>query len=169
MEGKSGFFVLIGIVAFLSLSLALLAGYVFFIQDKNPELPAESPGIEQIVVPKEDEIIRELLFAEKLPFNLKNDDSQKTPVIVVSVEVWYYKKVKGIKETSLKVTGNKSKLQEIVGTYFQGLSISDVIGADAKEKARNELTKKMNEFLLSNEKEKNDIVYSVVFDHWFYQ
>jgi hypothetical protein len=41
--------------------------------------------------------------------------------------------------------------------------------SDAKEKAREELTKRMNQRLLANEKAKDDIVYTIVFDQWFYQ
>ena len=40
---------------------------------------------------------------------------------------------------------------------------------DSKEKAREELTKRMNEYLLSNEKAKDDIIFTIVFDNWFYQ
>ncbi len=169
MEGKSSFFVLVGIVAFLSLSLALLAVYVFFVQDRSPEA-AQGQQNTQIVVPNDDELVREKLFDEKTLFNLKNDDeSNKTPVIVVSIEVWYYGKVNGIKDTTLKFVANKSRLQEIVGTYFQGLKIQDVSDASAKENVRNDLVRLMNDALLENEKGKNNIIYTVVFDQWFYQ
>ena len=60
-------------------------------------------------------------------------------------------------------------LQEIVGTYFQSLTLKDVMKDDAKAKARTELTKRMNECLLSNEKARDDIVHTIVFDQWFYQ
>ncbi|NLD45615.1 MAG: flagellar basal body-associated FliL family protein [Clostridiaceae bacterium] len=167
MGGKSSFFVLIGIVAFLSLSLALLAGYVFLVQDRDPNNTKSIT--ETVKVPKDDEIVKSLLFEDKLPFNLKSNNPDKISVIVVSVEVWYYKKAEGIKDSTLKVEGNKSKLQEIVGTYFQELSIEQVMTPSAKEDARKELTKRMNEFLTSNEWSKRDIVYTVVFDQWFYQ
>lgn len=166
MGGKSSFFVLIGIVAFLSLSLALLATYVL-LQDRNPSNYVNAAQTEK--VPKDDELVKLRLFEEKSPFNLKSDDPQKSPILVVSLEVWYYKKVKGIKDSTVKVEGNKSKLQELVGTYFQELSIEQVIVPEAKENARKELTKRMNDFLTSNEYTKQDIVYTVVFDQWFYQ
>jgi len=40
--------------------------------------------------------------------------------------------------------------------------------SDAKEKARADLTKMMNEQLLANENINSDIIYTVVFDQWFY-
>ncbi|MFZ5987432.1 MAG: flagellar basal body-associated FliL family protein [Bacillota bacterium] len=171
MEGKSGFFILVGIVAFLSLALAMLAGYVFFVQGDSPKpVTAEDPQKKEIKIPKDDELVKEKLFSEKLPFNLKSNNSEKISVIVVSVEISYYKKVKGIKDPVAKIAAHKSKLQEIVGTYFQGLTLEDVMDEkNAKEKARTELTKKMNDYLLANEKEKQPVVYTVVFDQWFYQ
>lgn len=170
MEGKSGFFILIGIVAFLSLTLAMLAGYVFFVQGGSPKPKTEQdPQKNEIKVPKDDELVKQKLFEEKMPFNLKSDDSEKISVIVISMEMSYFKKVKDIKDTSAKLEANKSKLQEIAGTYFQSLTLNEVMTVDAKEKARAELTKRMNECLLSNEKAKTDIIYTIVFDQWFYQ
>ncbi|TYQ13167.1 UNVERIFIED_CONTAM: flagellar basal body-associated protein FliL [Acetivibrio alkalicellulosi] len=169
MAGKSGFFVLIGVVAFLSLTLALLAGYVFFVQggSSKPVDAKDSNNIE-INIPSESELIRERLFDERSPFNLKSTDGNIS-VIVVSIEISYHKKVKGIRDTTLKIESNKSKLQEMVGTYFQSLTIDEVKSVEAKEKARTELTKAMNEYLLMNEERKNDIIYTITFDQWFYQ
>jgi len=90
-------------------------------------------------------------------------------VIVVNVELSYFAKVKGISDTTAKIESNKSKLQEIVGTYFQSLTLEEVMKSDAKEKARADLTKMMNEQLLANENINSDIIYTVVFDQWFYQ
>lgn len=169
LENRGGFFVLIGIVAFLSLTIALLAGYVFFGQTSNP-VDAKNSQNQTVRIPLEKELIKEGLFEEKTAFNLKKtDDSQKTYVIVVSAEISYYKKVKGIKDTTVKIEANKSKLQEIVGTYFQNSSINEVADANFKEKAREELIVLMNEELLKNENIKSDIIYTVVFDQWFYQ
>jgi len=98
------------------------------------------------------------LFDEKTPFNLKSADSKKISVIVVNVELSYFAKVKGISDTTAKIESNKSKLQEIVGTYFQSLTLEEV-----------DLTKMMNEQLLANENINSDIIYTVVFDQWFYQ
>jgi len=49
------------------------------------------------------------------------------------------------------------------------LTLEEVMKSDAKEKARADLTKMMNEQLLANENINSDIIYTVVFDQWFYQ
>ncbi|OPZ91977.1 MAG: flagellar basal body-associated protein FliL [Firmicutes bacterium ADurb.Bin419] len=167
MEGKrSGFFILIGIVAFLSLALALLAGYVFFLQGNN----SNEEQKKQIIVPKDGELLSEKMFEEKTAFNLRTEGKDnEIHVILVNVELNYFAKFKGIKDTTVKIQSNKSKLIELVGTYFQGLTIDEVKKADSKEKARAELKKKMNELLLQNEEKDGELVYSVVFEYWFYQ
>lgn len=168
MESKGSFFVLIGIVAFLSLTIALLAGYVLFGQSSNP-VDAKDLENQHIRIPLEKELINENLFEERTAFNLKKEGSEKTYVIVISAEISYYKKAKGIKDTTVKIKANKSKLQEIVGTYFQNSSIDEVSDAAFKEKSREELKLLMNEHLLMNENTKSDIIYTIVFDQWFYQ
>jgi len=167
LEGKrSGFFILIGIVAFLSLALALLAGYVFFVQGNH----LDGGQKKQIVVPKDEELLSEKMFEENTAFNLKTEGKDnEIHVILVNVELKYFAKFQGIKDTTVKIQSNKSKLIELVGTYFQGLTIDDVKKADSKEKARAELKKRMNELLLQNEEKDGELVYSVVFEYWFYQ
>ncbi|MDQ2085886.1 flagellar basal body-associated FliL family protein [Herbivorax sp. ANBcel31] len=168
MESKSSFFILIGVIAFLSLTIALLTGYILLGGSPDP-VDAEDPEDEIIIVPREDELIRRMLFEEKTPFNLKSEDSERQSVIVVSMEISYYEDVDGIRDTTEKVEANISKLQEIVGTYFQNLTIDEVVDVDAKETARNKLTALMNEHLLRNEETNDDIIYTIVFDQWFYQ
>jgi len=166
LEGKSGYFILIGIVAFLSLSLAVLI-IILFLQGGFVNSASDNPKI--VESPSDDELVKLKLFEEKTPFNLKNENSGKNPIIVISAEISYFKEVRDIQDTTAKIEANKSMLQEIVGTYFQSLTLKDVMKDDAKEKARAELKKRMNERLLSNEKARDDIVYTIVFDQWFYQ
>jgi flagellar basal body-associated protein FliL len=168
LENKSSFFILISIVAILSLTVVLLAGYVFVVQGSNP-VNAKNSQNQNVKIPSEKELIKEKLFEEKTAFNLKSEETEKVSVIVVSVELSYYKKVKGIKNTTSKIEANKSKLQEIVGTYFQNLTIDEVSDVEFKEKAREELTVLMNEHLLMNENSKENIIYTIVFEQWFYQ
>ena len=169
MEGKkSGFFILISVVAFLSLTLVLLASYIFFVGGNVGIGQAASK--KEVVVPKEKELALEQMFASNTAFNLKTTKEDKEiHVILVNVQVQYFVKFDGIKDTTLKIQNNKSKLSEIVGTYFQNLSIDDVKNPDAKEKARAELKKMMNDHLMQNEKKDGDLVYSIIFDYWFYQ
>ncbi len=169
MEGKSsGFFVLIGVVAFLSLALVLLAGYVFFVQGNNQNPDKEDK--KEITVPKDKDLLSEKMFTENTAFNLVTEGKDnKIHVILVNVELQYFAKFEGIKDTTLKVQSNKSKLIELIGTYFQGLTIDDVKKADSKEKARAELKVKMNELLLQNEEKSGELIYNVIFEYWFYQ
>jgi flagellar basal body-associated protein FliL len=166
LEGKSGYFILIGIVAFLSLSLTVLI-IMLFLQGGLANSASENPKI--VEFPSDDELVKLKLFEEKTPFNLNTDNSGKNPIIVISAEISYFKEVRDIEDTTAKIEVNKSMLQEIVGTYFQSLTLKDVMKDDAKAKARTELTKRMNECLLSNEKARDDIVHTIVFDQWFYQ
>ncbi|NLP13938.1 MAG: flagellar basal body-associated FliL family protein [Clostridium sp.] len=166
MEAKGGYFILIGIVAFLSLSLAVLI-IILFLQGGSVNSASDNPKV--VVLPSDDELVKLKLFEEKTPFNLKNEDSGKNSIIVISAEISYFKKVRDVEDTTAKIEANKSMLQELVGTYFQSLTLKDVMKSDAKEKAREELTKRMNQRLLANEKAKDDIVYTIVFDQWFYQ
>lgn len=170
MEGKkSGFFILIGIVAFLSLALVLLAGYVFFIGGNVGIGQAAEPK-KEITVPKDSELALEQMFTSNTAFNLQTTKNDRDiHVILVNLQIQYFIKFDGIKDTTLKIQSNKSKLSEIVGTYFQNLSIDDVKNSDAKEKARAELKKMMNDYLMQNEKKDGDLVYSIIFDYWFYQ
>lgn len=168
MDSKSSSFViLICVVAFLSLALALLSGYIFFAGGSSTGKAAER---KQITVPKDSELTLERMFDSNTAFNLKTTDKDKTiHVILVNVQIQYFVKFDGIKDTTAKIQANKSKLSEIVGTYFQSLTLDDVRKPEAKEKARADLKKMMNEHLMQNEEKDGDLVYSVIFDYWFYQ
>ena len=130
LENKSGFFILISIVAFLSITIALLTGYIL-LQDSNP-VSAKDPQNQNVRIPLEKELLKEKLFEEKTAFNLKSEEAEKVSVIV-EVELSYYKKVKGIKTPQIKLKQIKVN-QEIVGTYFQRLTIDDVADVEFKEK-----------------------------------
>jgi hypothetical protein len=104
LEGKSSFFVLLFIVAFLSLALAILAGYVFFFSGSGNKTEVVSVQTE---VPDDEDLASMILFDGKKIFNLKKesdagDASKAVPVIQVNVELKYFKKVKGIKNIQEK-------------------------------------------------------------------
>lgn len=164
---SSSFIILICVVAFLSLALALLSGYVLFMGGSSTGQAAET---KKVTVPKDSELALEQMFESNTAFNLKTTEKDKNiHVILVNLQVQYYVKFNGIKDTTLKIQTNKSKLSEIVGTYFQSLTIDDVKKPEAKEKAREELKKLMNEHLMQNEERNGELVYSIIFDYWFYQ
>ena len=123
-----------------------------------------------ITVPKDSELAVEQIFSSNTAFNLKTTNNDKNiHVILVSAQIQYFAKFEGIKDTTAKIQANKGKLAEMVGTYFQNLTIDDVKKPEAKEKARSDLKKMMNEYLLQNEEANGELVYSIIFDYWFYQ
>lgn len=166
MEGKGSFFILLFIVAFLSLTLAVLAGYVFFVGG-SPKTGVEATKQEATKMPAETELGRKKIFEKQL-FNLKKSDSKEVAVIKVSAEIVFLKG-KDIKKTEAKIETYESEIKEILGTYFLNKTVDEVKQPEAKEKAKKELLKKINEIMTASEKEKNDIVYSIIFDEWFYQ
>jgi flagellar basal body-associated protein FliL len=49
------------------------------------------------------------------------------------------------------------------------MTLEEVAKTEAKDKAKKELTKQINELLLASERIKTDIVYTLAFDEWFFQ
>ncbi len=173
MEGKGSFFVLLFIVAFLSLTLAILAGYVFFFSGNDQKAEAETVHSEE-KIPKDEDLSKMPLFEGKKIYNLKNTSvegstGKSLPVIQVSVELKYFIKVKGIKNVEEKIIAHQGAIKELVGNYFLNMTLDEVSQITAKEKAKKELTKQINELLMSSEKDKKDIIYTVIFDEWFFQ
>lgn len=171
MEGKSSFFVLLFIVAFLSLALAILAGYVVFFSGNEKKTEVITVRTE---VPSEDDLESMLLFEGKKIFNLKpssvsGEATKSIPVIQVSVELKYFKKVKGIKNVPEKIIPHLKEINELVGNYFLNATLEEVSQGTAKEKAKKELAKQINDLLKAAGNGKNDIIYTVIFEEWFFQ
>lgn len=169
MEGKSSYFILLVIVAFLSISLAFLAIGYFFFDNKG------SAGEKEVVlvtekVPTDEELANKVIF-EKSNFNLKKTDPKQIGVIVLSASMKHYKEVEGMKAEAItaKIDFYNKEINSAIGTYFQGLTLEEVSKSDAKEKASEDLKKKINEILMNNDKKASPLVYSIVFDYWFYQ
>lgn len=174
MEGKANIItvVLLIIIAFLTLTLAALAGYVFIgANSSKNENPLAETQTQSIKIPNDDELALMMLYGEDPALlNLKSDDvsSSTPPVIKVSIEIEYFKKVKGIKVEE-KLATYHSRIKELVSTYFQNMTLDEAKDPETKEKASRELTQKINELLNSNEKNgKKVIIYDIVFDEWFY-
>jgi flagellar basal body-associated protein FliL len=172
LESKGTFFILIIVVAILTLTLAALAGYLFLVQGA-PQAKSEVQAAvaETAVVPKEIDLATLELFDSKKYFNLKNNDPTKIAVIQVSVSLQYFKAIKEDKKLIVeeKVAAYQPEIKELVGTYFLNVSIDDVKMPDAKEKAKKELKKQINDLLNNGEKNKYEYVYKVIFDEWLYQ
>jgi flagellar basal body-associated protein FliL len=167
LESKGSLFILLIIISILTLTLAVMAGYLFFVADTQQTNIVVEENSSESKRPADEEISKVQLFDDDTFFNLKSDG--RISVLQISAELSYFKKVKGIKNTDEKINFNMNKIKEIIGTYFQGKTFEEITNPEAKEKANKELTKEINEFLLSNEGTNYDIVYEIVFDKWFFQ
>ena len=173
MEGKGTFFILIFIVAILTLTLAVLAGYLFFIggapDDENPDSQEEV-----VKVPEPDELGYYNMFEEKKFFNLRSsEETEQSHIILVNIELIYYLEVLDERKDTIvveeRINAYDSQIKELVGTYFQQMTIEEAKKVETKKKSKEELKKLINELLASGKKPKSDIIYDVVFKEWFYQ
>lgn len=165
MEGKNRFsIILLVIIAALAVALA---GLTIVVLTRGSDAKTTVKTV-QTTRPADSEIIVKKIFDKKL-LNLKMGDDKKLSVIQISAEIIHYNKVTGIKDINAKLTTYDGEIKELIGTYFQNLTIEEVKKPETKEKAKKDLTKQINELLNANEKAKNDFVYTLNFDEWFYQ
>jgi flagellar basal body-associated protein FliL len=169
LEGKGSFFILLFIVAFLSLTLAVLAGYVFFVGGGSQKAPtAASQSVTTKKIP-ETEIYSQTLLDKKY-FNLKSTDSAKLSVLEVSMKVSIYKGKLADTAAAKILDPYIPELKDYVSTYFSDISIEDARDQkDTKEKAKKDLLAKFNEIVPPDSKTKQKIVLSITFDDWFTQ
>jgi flagellar basal body-associated protein FliL len=168
LEGKSNFTILLIIVAVLTLTLAILAGYLFIVSGSPQDNSEVSKNTTAEYIPEDAELAKKPLFEEKKLFNLKTENN-KISVIQVNAVIRYFKKVKGIKNVDEKLTFCDEQIKETVSTYFQSLTIEQVRDPECKKQAKLDLKKQLNDLLNLNEGNKSDIIYDVIFDEWFYQ
>jgi len=163
------------IVALLTLTLAVLAGYLFFVAGSpKPASSVEAAAVPPktvSAVPTDEELEKKTLFEGKKFFNLKNDNDQKIAVIQINMELVYFKKIKEIKDVKKKIDANDGEIKEIVSTYFQDMTLEEARKVETREKAKADIKKQINDLLKTSEKMKieGDIVYAVNFIEWFYQ
>ncbi len=173
MEGKSSFFILLFIVAFLSLTLAVLAGYVFFVGG-SPKAATETVKQEDAKKPAESDLVTVQLFDGKKYLNLKSTDDKKLSVIQIGISIKYIKPKsdkKAHEEKGDPVLGPyMDELKESVIAYFGNMTAEEAKNqGEAMEKAKKDLVKRFNEIVPADEKEKQSVVYTVVFYDWFTQ
>lgn len=169
MEGKGSYFILLIIVAFLSITLAFLAiGY--FVFDNHGSTEKEVIVVNEPKIPDDKDLVSKIIF-EKTNFNLKKTDEKQIAVIVLSTSMKHIKEIEGMtpEEVTAKIDFYSSEIKSAIGTYFQGLTLDDVRNTGWKEKASSELKDKINEILMNNDKKASPLVYSIVFDYSFYQ
>ncbi|RCX15521.1 flagellar basal body-associated protein FliL [Anaerobacterium chartisolvens] len=170
MEGKGSLFniILLIIIAFLTLTLAALAGYVV-LGGGSKDSGAVASNIDTSI-PSDDDLDMFSLYEGKTYLNLKATDDKTVPVIQIGLQLKHYKKTpKGssIKDPLAKIELYQNEIKQIAGTYFMGLTSQDVRDSDAKKKAAEDLKNSINDLLNKNEQNKYPIVYDIIFSEWF--
>lgn len=174
MESKSTFFVLIIIVAVLTLALAAMAGYLFLVQGPSHTGNGNDSAAVASVKPEytEAELATKALFESKKYFNLKNAEGSKTIAIIqTGVNITYPKVIKGVKSVDEKFKLYEPEMKQLIIKYFLGVTLDDIKKPDAMDIASKTLVKQMNELLNSGETEKQPktFIVKVVFDEWVFQ
>ena len=167
MEGKGSFLILLVIVAFLSLTLAVLAGYVFFVGGSH----ATSEAVQKNTTRPDDKDLGSKVIFDKENFNLKNVDANKISMIQVGIEIKYNLKIKYSDKTTAddKLTAYEGDIEEIIGKYFRNMTLDDAAKPETMDKAKEDLKNAFNDVLTANEKDKSPIVFDVIFNKWLYQ
>lgn len=171
MESKGTFFILIIVVAVLTLTLAALAGYLFLVQGTDGGKAADNQGTVVKEVPKEEDLSTKELYDGKKYFNLKSEDPERTAIIQVDIAFKYFNEIKDDKKIKVaeKVDFYLWDIKELVSTYFMNVTMEDVKLPDAREKAKEELKKQINDLLNEGSKVKHEYVYKVIIGEWLYQ
>ena len=182
MERKSSFFVFLIIIAILTLVIAALVSFIMLvgINAATAEGGAAVGGATDVYAfagepPDEASLATEVLFESGKPINLMSDNVSKPSYALVEMSVKYFIKIDGIKDVQAKILLNKANLQEIVTTYFMAMSVDEFSRFETKARAKEDLKRELNDFLLTTiagEKDRrraNVIIYDVVFSAWNYQ
>lgn len=101
LSNKGGFIALLVIIIILTVSVAMLAGYILVF--RGAPTKNEMVNNNEVIRPSDDELEHKKLFDENQFFALKTSNGMKTSsVIRVGIDLVYYKKVKGIKNCGEK-------------------------------------------------------------------
>lgn len=170
MGSKGNFFILLVIIAVLALALSALVGYLFFMSGSGNSINSDGSA-NTIKVPTDSELSQINVYDEDTVLNLKGEQGKKADFIQLNITLSVFKeaKVKGYKTSEEKVTAYLKKIREVIATYFQKMSRDEAwLSADiAKERAKKDLKESLNQLLIANEKDKEEIIYEIIFDKWF--
>lgn len=170
MESKGTSFILIIIIAVLTLTLAVLAGYIFLVQDDKAD-PTEVTVVYSKEVPDESELTTIQLFDSTKYFNLKNTDTNRISVIQVGISLQYFNEIKQNKSIVVadKINAYFPEIKEMTGTYFLGVSLEDVKQPEFKQHTKEVLKEQINTLLNTGDQTSYEYVYKVIFDDWLFQ
>jgi len=167
LESKGTFVVLLLIIVVLTVAIAIMAGFMLF---SGGPVDNRENTVTSKFMPSDKEISPLELYNEKQVYNLKSDNENPNPVIQIDVTLWYFNKVKGVKNVREKIENYRSKIKEAIGVYFNNITLTEIKnGSKGWETIKEELKEQINEILNENSSVKREIIYEVVFDEWFYQ
>jgi len=172
LANKSSFIALIVIIAILTVSVAVLVGYIFVVGGaQQTYITSENSrnSANLATRPPDEKLGTKKLYDESQYFVLKSTETSRLSFIRVAIDIRFYKKVKGIKNCEEKINNFESEIKELIGTYFQNVTLDEVKDIEFKSKTKEELKTQINDLLNSSESTYSEIVYDVVFYDWFYQ
>jgi flagellar basal body-associated protein FliL len=178
LESKSTFFILIIVVAVLTLSLAALAGYIFIVQGSLGGGGSEADGSlaaaggeNEKHIPKEEDLIKVPLYGDARYFNLKSADSGKTSIIQANVTLKCYKTLKNNKRANVEemLAARSEEIQELIVRFFLTLTEDEVRDPAVLDKAKEDLANQINALMNEGVDKPDDVVYKVVFSEWLFQ
>jgi flagellar basal body-associated protein FliL len=178
LESKSTFFILIIVVAVLTLLLAALAGYIFIVQgnlgggNKGTGESQSADGGEQAkLIPKEEDLIKVPLYGSTRYFNLKSANPDKTSIIQVNVTLKCYKTLRNNKRANVEemIAARSEEIQELIVRFFMTLTEVEVKDPAVLDKSKEDLTRQINALMNEGVEKPEDIVYRVVFSEWLFQ
>jgi flagellar basal body-associated protein FliL len=165
LEGKSVYTILLGIIAVLTLALAVLIIFLFITYKPNQQAGTavqNSTMYERVVA--DDEMLEFKLFGgqEKM-FALKEEPEHPDSIVMVSVTIKCDAGPKKKKEQDInnRVNAYLSELEEAVGDYFAAMTLSEARELETRYKARDDLLNTFNEILNANKQVKEKVVYRV--------
>jgi len=167
LEGKSIYTILLGIIAVLTLALAVLIIFLFISYKPNQQVqtaaPTANPTVSERVVADDEMLEFKLFEGKEKMFALKAETQNPDSIVMVSVTIKCDAgpKKKKAEEITTRVNGYISELEEAVGDYFASITLTEAKALETRYKARDDLLNTFNEILNANKQEKEKIVYRV--------
>lgn len=167
MESKSIYTILLAIIAVLTLALAVLIIFLFVTYNPNVKAAEDvrtDGAMAERIVPDDEMIEFKLFGGEEKMFALKGEPEHPDSIVLVSLSLKCdagAKKKKAEEITKLVTELYLSELEEAVGDYFAGITLTEAKEMETRYKARDDLLNTFNEILNANKHPKEKIVYKV--------
>jgi flagellar basal body-associated protein FliL len=178
---KKGNFMLLVIIALLTLVLVTLAAYLIITSGnkKNPDTENgdPKPTIETTAPEKTykmDQLTYFALFADKQLMKTKIDAEGNEHAVQVQINLQYItdsKEINGIKNQLERLEFYKIEIADFVISRFSTIEYSDLLNREdeLKEELKEELKTEINKMLSRSDDKVTDIVYKVLFNQWYSQ